>query len=140
MMKTRAFSHRLRTAAITSGLLLVSTGCNSVDPDPFSIHGSWVGGVTELEVVLTMVLIGQGENGIIGSAEMTSPTAGTVQGSVSGTRDRNDVNLTIEIDDAIVGGSLVFDGAFGGEDTMTGTLDSGILGGSWPITFQREQV
>lgn len=139
-MKTRAHSLRSRTAATAVALLFASSGCNVVDPDPFSIHGTWVGEVSEVEAVLTLVLIPQGDDGVLGLAELTSPTIGTVQGNVSGTLDGDDVYLTVEIQGAIVAGSLVFDGAFDGADNLTGTVDSGLLEGSWPITFQREPV
>lgn len=139
-MKNHVVDRRIRTAAITLGLALVSVGCNSDDSQAFSIDGTWTGAVTEIEFGVTMLLAGQGKDGLLGLADLTSPPTGTIQGDVSGTRKGKDVDFTIEVDDAIVGGSLVFDGAFQGEDTMMGTIDSGLLGGTFNITFQRGQA
>jgi hypothetical protein len=93
--------------------------------------------VSQLGVELTMTLAKEGKRGIGGVAELTSPFTGPVQGSVSGKQNGMNVHLSIEIDGAAVAGSVVFDGAFQDDDTLTGTLASGLLGGEWPATFHR---
>lgn len=139
-MKTTRLSHRIKVAGLTLLLTVSSFACNATEPETLSVHGKWTGYVAELELDLAMVLIGGGETGITGFAEVSSLSMGEVMGEVSGAQDGADVDFTIEIEGAIVSGSLVFDGAFQGEDTMTGTLSSGLLGGSWPITLEKEEV
>jgi hypothetical protein len=131
-------SRRVHVAAITIVLALASLGCNS-EGDSFTVDGTWAGSVAEADADITLVLTGQGKNGIAGLAQVTTPPEGTVPGTVSGTRKGKDVDFTIGIDDVIVGGSLVFDGAFQSDDVISGTVGSGILGGTFSITFQRSQ-
>jgi len=71
---------------------------------------------------------------------VTVQPEGLVQGIVSGTREGKDVGFTIGLDYVFLGGSLVFEGAFQSEDVIAGTLDSGILGGTFPITFTRQGI
>ena len=115
-------------------------GCNSTGPGDPSITGSWVGTITEaqLELELTLTLLAVGDERIEGSAELTSLSTGTVQGDVTGSQDGQDVSLTIEIEGAMVGGSVVFEGAFENDATLSGQISSGLLGGSWPITFEKQ--
>jgi hypothetical protein len=119
-------------------LFVMALGCNSDGGEAFSVDGSWQGSVAEAEAEITMVLVKQGKNGIAGTAQVTAPPEGQVSGTVSGTKKGAEVGFTIEVDDVIVGGSLAFDGAFQSEDVISGTIDSGILGGNFAITFQRQ--
>jgi len=131
---------RTRAVVVVLGLAVMAVGCNSDDSEAFSVDGSWQGSVTEADVEITMILVGQGKGGVAGTAQVTAPQEGQVPGVVTGTKEGKDVAFTLEINEAIVGGSLVFEGAFQSEDVMSGTLDSGILGGSFPITFQRQGI
>jgi hypothetical protein len=85
-----------------------------------------------------MVLVKDGKKGIAGTAQVSAPPEGQVSGTVDGTKDGSEVSLTIEVDDVIIGGSIVFEGSFQSEDVLSGTVGSGILGGSFPVTFQRQ--
>jgi len=138
-IRVRVLSRRAGAAAITVCLVLVGLGCNS-DAETFSVDGTWAGTVSEADAEITMVLSGQGKNGIAGLADVTVPPEGLVQGIVSGTREGKDVGFTIGLDYVFLGGSLVFEGAFQSEDVIAGTLDSGILGGTFPITFTRQGI
>ena len=131
---------RARVAAYVFGLALVGLACNSDPSESFIIDGTWAGTVPAVEFEMTLILAGQGKDAIVGSAQVTAPPEGAVQGTVSGTMTGKDVDFTVEIDEVIVGGSVVFDGAFQGEDTLVGTLDSGILGGTFAVTLQRQGV
>jgi len=123
---------------IVFGLVVLALGCNSDDSDSFPITGTWEGSVPEADAEFTMLLSKQGKDGIGGTAQVTAPPAGQVPGTVSGTLDGADVTLTISVDEVMLGGSVVFEGAFQSDDVMSGTVDSGILGGTFPITFQRQ--
>ena len=133
-------SRRSKVAGLTLVLALLSSACNATAPEDFSIHGTWSGSIAELALELTMVLVGRGEVGILGIAELSSLATGMVHGEVSGTLDGTDVDLAIELGGAVVAGSLVFAGTVQGTDAISGTLSSGLLGGSWPIEFRREEV
>ena len=139
-MKTFRLSHRIKVAGLTFALAFSSFGCNVTEPETFSVHGKWTGSVAELELELEIVLIGGEETGITGFAEMRSLPTGEVAGEVSGSQEGADVEFTIEIEGAIVAGSIVFEGSFQGENTMTGTLSSGLLGGVWPMTLEKAEV
>jgi len=117
---------------------MLAWGCNSDDSEAFSIDGTWAGTIADADAEITMVLVKEGKNGIVGTAKVTSPPEGEVSGTVDGTKDGSEVDFTIEVDEAFVGGSLVFEGAFQSEDVMSGTVDSGILGGTFQVTFQRQ--
>lgn len=138
--QVRSFLRVLGWSSLALSLFVTALGCNSDDSEAFSVDGSWQGSVAEAEAEITMALIKQGKNGIAGTAQVTAPPEGQVAGTVSGTKDGADVTFTIEVNDVIVGGSLVFEGAFQSDDVMSGTIDSGILGGSFSITFQRQGV
>jgi len=139
-MKTPRLSLRIPIAVLIVCLGFLTLGCNETGPEVFSVHGPWTGSVTQLELELEMVLIEQGETAVVGFAEMSSPTTGTVQGEVSGSLHGPDVNLTIHIEGVMVAGAIVFDGSFEGENTITGTLSSGLLAGSHDISLQREGI
>ena len=94
--------------------------------------------MAEAEAEISLVLVKNGKKGIAGTAQVTAPPEGQVAGTVSGQKDGDEVTFTIEIDDAIVGGSLAFEGAFESDFVISGTIDSGILGGTFPVTFQRQ--
>ena len=139
MIKT-PFSKWLGAGPILLGLTLGLSGCNSTGPGDPSITGSWFGTITEaaLELDLTLTLIAIGDDGIEGFAEITSLPTGTVQGDVTGSISGQDVTFTIEIEGAAVGGSVVFEGAFEDDATLSGQLSSGLLGGDWPITLEKQ--
>jgi hypothetical protein len=131
---------RLRAAG-PALLFILAVGCGSdgsTGPEGPPIDGTWVGSVSQLGVGLTLILAREGKRGIAGGAQFTSPFTGPVQGSVSGRQDGVKVHLAIEIEGAAAAGSVVFDGTFQDDDTLTGTLASGLLGGEWPSTFLRE--
>jgi hypothetical protein len=132
-------SRQVHVVAITIGLILASFGCNSED-ESFTINGTWTGSVVsvaEPPVDISMTLIGGGNNVIVGSAQVTVPPAGEAVGAVDGTWQGENVNFTIGLNDPRVAGTLVFEGAFQGDDVISGTIDSGLLGGTHPVTFQR---
>ena len=129
-----------KVAAITFGIALATLGCNSDDSEAMSIAGTWLGTIAEADAEFTLILVDEGKKGIAGTAQVTAPPEGQVSGAVDGTRDGDQVGFTIEIDDAIVGGSIVFEGQFQSEDVLSGTMSSGILGGSFPVILQKQGV
>ena len=128
--RARLFPRRI--AALTFSLAVLALGCNSDDSEPFSIDGIWTGSVAEADAEMSLVLIKEGKNGIAGSAQVTVPPEGQVPGTVSGAWKGKDVDFTIHVDEVSLGGSIVFEGAFQSEDVMSGTVDSGILEGTFP--------
>jgi hypothetical protein len=135
----------LRNAALTLGLALLVWSCNSDDSEAFSIYGSWAGTLTEATegytgpgVEFTLVLLNEGQNAIVGTAQMTVPPEGEATGTVEGTKEGKDVTFTINFEGMEIAGSVLFVGAFQSEDVLSGTVDSGLLGGTFPITFQRQ--
>ena len=131
-------SLRIRILLTVFGIFLASVGCNSDDSGSFSIDGQWEAAITGADAEIALILTGEGKNGIAGLADVTAPPAPLVQGDVSGTRKGKDVEFTIEVNDVIVGGSIVFEGAFQSEGLIIGTMDSGILGGTFPASLQRQ--
>lgn len=129
-----------KVAALTFGIVLLTLGCNSDDSEAMSIEGTWSGTIAEADAEFTLILLDDGKKGIAGTALVTAPPEGQVSGTVDGTKDGDEVDFTIEIDDAIIGGSLVFEGEFQSEDVLSGTMGSGILGGSFPVTLQKQGV
>jgi hypothetical protein len=140
MWRTRRLARRTRRTWPILVAVLSAPGCNETGPETFSVHGTWTGSVAEPVIELEMVLIEQGDAMIIGFAEMTSVPTGTVQGEVSGARDGADVTVTLDVDGVIVAGSVVFEGSFEDEDTLAGTISSGLLAGSFDITLLRKPV
>jgi len=133
----RVIPRALRGAVLILGFAALALGCNSDDGDSFSVDGNWEGFVSQADAEFTLLLFKEGKKTVGGSALVTVEPAGQVSGDVNGTLDGADVTFTIEIDDVIVGGSVVFEGSFESDDVMKGTVDSGIIGGTFPITFQR---
>jgi hypothetical protein len=134
----RLVRRRTGIPVLALGFTLLAFGCNSDDSQGLSVDGSWQGSVPEADTQITMLLSQQGKNGIVGSAQVTAPPEGQVTGEVSGTLQGRTVGFTIRIEEAFIGGSIVFSGTFDGDDVMSGTVDSGILGGNFSITFQRQ--
>ncbi len=132
------FRPTARLLPLILGVALAALGCNSDDSESFSVDGNWHGSVAEAEAEITMLLIKQGKNGIVGSAQITIPQEGEVPGTVEGFQKGRDVNFTIDVDAVFVGGSLAFEGVFESDDVMTGTIDSGLIGGTFPVSFLRQ--
>jgi len=122
---------------LTVGPGLGLAGCND-DSDGLSVNGTWTGEVSEVQFQITLMVTERENKRFEGLADVDSPLAGTVQGEVVGVRAGTDVTFTIELDDDVVAGSLLFEGVLRDGDTMTGTLDGGLLGGTFPVTFQRQ--
>ena len=138
-MKISPVSYRIGAAGALLLVALLSYSCDSGGPSIPDVDGRWVGSVPEVELELTLTLLGQLQNRIIGAAQLESPTMGRVQGDISGVQNGQEISLTIEVADDRVGGSVVFDGAFEGNNNLSGTLDSGLIQGVWPVTLSREK-
>ncbi len=138
-MKISPVSRRIGASGAFLLVVVLSYSCDFGGPGVPNVDGRWVGSVPEVELELTLNLLGQLQNKIIGVAQLESPAIGRVQGNISGTQDKMEVLVTIEVADGRVGGSVVFDGAFEGKKTLSGTVDSGLIQGSWPITLSRER-
>ena len=136
--RARTIPSPMRAMALISSFAILALGCNSDDTEAFSINGTWTGEVVEADTEFSLLLIKDGKNGIDGTALVTAPPEGQVPGTVHGAMEDDEVTFTISIEEAVIGGSIVFEGAFQSEDVLFGTVSSGILGGSFPVTFQRQ--
>ncbi len=132
---------RFPSAGPRVGVLLAMTlflgACDSNGPKTPTVEGTWSGTIGEPDVDVNMFLLEEGQTTVTGSAQVIFPSTGATDGQVAGTRDGTSVTLTIEIDEAMAGGSIVLDGELDGEDTLTCTASSGLLGGEFPVVFQR---
>ena len=138
-MKVPLFPRRLGATILVLLSALVPGSCDTGGPEIPNVDGKWVGSVPDLELELTMTLLGQLQDKIIGVAEFVSPALGRVDGNISGTQAGMDVDLSIHLDEPRVAGVVVFDGVFENRKTLSGTVDSGLLQGSWPVTLSREK-
>lgn len=139
MTRTAPFISSLPKWALV-GLILGAGACNATSPETPAIGGTWRGAVAaqelDLEVVLNLVDVGRGD--VQGVGELSSIRFGTVEGDVSGFVDGLEVDLTIEIEGVIVAGSVVFEGVFEDDRTILGQVSSGLIGGQWALTLEKQ--
>jgi hypothetical protein len=136
-MNTFRAPHLFRSGATLLVFTLSAAACDFGGPDVPDISGTWLATVPAADVDLTMVLMKLSETDIIGSADLVFASDDTAAGNVSGLREGLDVELTIHVSEAAAAGSIAFSGAFRGDDTLEGSLSSGLLGGSHSVTFRR---
>jgi hypothetical protein len=132
---------RFPSAGPSVGFFLAMTlflgACDSNGPKTPTLEGTWSGTIAEPDVDVNMFLLEEDQNTVTGSAQVIFPSTGAGDGQVNGTRNGTSVTLTIEIDEVMAGGSIVLNGELEGDDTLTCTASSGLLGGEFPVVFQR---
>jgi hypothetical protein len=132
--------NRLILPALILASLAFACSSDSTGPKTPVIDGTWTGTVSAPHADVTMWLLDAGDGWIAGAAEVTMEPNGSSQGDVSGVQEGMDVSFTIVLgEEGMLAGSLVFEGSYESVNTLTGTLDSGLIQGTKPITFKRGQ-